>query len=73
MPENKRIPLTDFGREVAHFCLDYNISKKQLAGEAGVKYNTLLKAIKGQRNDAAIRAALAPVMAAYASKGRKAS
>lgn len=61
----KRSPLTEFGLQVSTFCARYGFTKKQLAAEAGVPYDSLLQASKGNRAGHTTKAAVLPVMARY--------
>ena len=48
MENKKRDPLTEFGKEMALWCAEKDISKKALARRAGVKYDTMMQAARGR-------------------------
>lgn len=61
----------DFGMEVTVFCARFGISKKQLAAEAGVPYDSLLAAGKNRRAGHVTRAAVLPVMEKYEAEAKR--
>ena len=72
--QTTREPLNDFGMEVTIFCAKFGISKKELAAEAGVPYDSLLAAGKNRRAGHVTRAAVLPLVERYeaeAKRGRK--
>lgn len=68
---NYRDPMNDFGVEITVFCLRHCITKKKLAAEAGVPYDSLLAAGKGRRAGHSVKAAVAPVMARYEAEAKR--
>lgn len=48
MENRKRYPLTEFGKEIAMWCVKENITKKELARRAGVKYDTMMQTARGR-------------------------
>ena len=62
-----REPYTEYGMEIVMFCL----TKKALAAEAGIPYDSLLATIKGRRSGHNVKAAVAPVMARYEAAAKK--
>ena len=61
----------EFGMEVTIFCARFGISKKQLAKEAGIPYDSLLAAGKSRRAGHATRAAVLPVMEQYEAETQR--
>lgn len=66
-----RDPMTPWGVEVAVFCLNYRITKKQLAAEAGIPYDTLLQVSKGRRAGHVAQDAVREVMDRYEAEAKK--
>lgn len=69
-----REPLNEFGMEVSTFCARFGVTKKQLATEAGVPYDSLLAAGTCRRAGHVTRAAVLPIIERYeteAKRGRK--
>ena len=62
-----REPYTEYGMEIVMFCAKHCLTKKALAAEAGIPYDSLLATIKGRR----VKAAVAPVMARYEAAAKK--
>ena len=60
-----REPYTEYGMEIVMFCAKHCLTKKALAAEAGIPYDSLLATIKGRRSGHNVKAAVAPVMARY--------
>jgi predicted transcriptional regulator len=63
--------MTPWGVEVAVFCLNHRITKKQLAKEAGIPYDTLLQVSKGRRAGHVAQAAVKEVMDRYEAEAKK--
>lgn len=68
---NYRDPMTDYGMEVTVFCARHCLTKKKLAAEAGIPYDSLLATMKGRRAGHNVKAAVAPVMARYEAEAKK--
>lgn len=66
-----REPMTDYGLEVTLFCARHCLTKKRLAREAGIPYESLLSTLKGRRAGHNVKEALAPVMARYEAEAKK--
>ena len=64
-----REPYTEYGMEIVMFCAKHCLTKKALAAEAGIPYDSLLATIKGRRSGHNVKAAVAPVMARYPTEG----
>ena len=45
-----REPYTEYGMEIVMFCAKHCLTKKALAAEAGIPYDSLLATIKGRRS-----------------------
>lgn len=68
---NYRDPLTDYGMEITVFCARHCITKKKLAAEAGIPYDSLLQTMRGRRAGHNVKAAVAPVMARYEAEAKR--
>lgn len=55
-----REPYTEYGMEIVMFCAKHCLTKKALAAEAGIPYDSLLATIKGRRSGHNVKAAVAP-------------
>ena len=66
-----REPYTEYGMEIVMFCAKQCLTKKALAAEAGIPYDSLLATIKGRRSGHNVKAAVAPVMARYEAAAKK--
>jgi hypothetical protein len=62
--------MNQFGVDVTLFCARWGITKKQLAAEANIPYDTLLQVSKGRRSDRTARKALQPVMDRYNAEAK---
>lgn len=69
--EATRDKFNEFGMEVTIFCAQHGISKKQLADEAGVPYDSMLAAGKNRRAGHVTRAAVLPVMERYEAEAKR--
>lgn len=65
MQKGNRDPMNEWGVAVATFCLRRGITKKQLAAEANIPYDTLLQVSKGRRAGHTARQAVQAVMDQY--------
>ena len=54
-----REPYTEYGMEIVMFCAKHCLTKKALAAEAGIPYDSLLATIKGRRSGHNVKAAAA--------------
>lgn len=54
-----REPYTEYGMEIVMFCAKHCLTKKALAAEAGIPYDSLLATIKGRRSGHNVKAAVA--------------
>ena len=63
----QRKPMTDWGVEGTVVCLRHCMTKKQLAEEAGVPYDSLMKAVLGKRAGHITKEAVGKVMGHYES------
>lgn len=70
--QGQRAPMNEFGVEVSMFCVLHGLTKKGLAEEAGVKYDTLMKTMRGKRAGHTARAAIQEVMERYGAAAGKA-
>ena len=68
--QKQRKPMTPWGLEVTVFCIKHCMTKQALAQEAGVPYDSMMKAIVGKRAGHITKEAVGQVMARY--KGVKA-
>lgn len=66
-----RDPMNQFGVEVTLFCARWGITKKQLAAEANIPYDTLLQVSKGRRAGHVAREAVQDVMGRYEAEAKK--
>ena len=66
-----REPYTEYGMEIVMFCAKHCLTKKALAAEAGIPYDSLLATIKGRRSGHNVKAAVAPVIARYEAAAKK--
>lgn len=69
--QRTREPLNDFGVEITVFCARHGITKKQLAAEAGVPYDSLLAAGTCRRAGHVTRAAVLPVIEKYEAEAKR--
>lgn len=60
-----RKPQTPFGVEVANFCAEVGMSKRDLAEKSGVKYSTLLDCTIGRSTGYELVPKVQAFMAAY--------
>lgn len=65
MQQGNRDPMNEWGVAVAAFCLRRGITKKQLAAEANIPYDTLLQVSKGRRAGHTARLAIQAVIDRY--------
>ena len=66
-----REPYTEYGMEIVMFCAKHCLTKKALAAEAGIPYDSLLATIKAAAAATTSRPLWLPVMARYEAAAKK--